>query len=182
MQFTRRRILVYHFHYNFDLWNLLGVFHLFKFMRSEFVHTRAKCEIRMIIQVTNHDNLVFWPVCTQISITKVNFNCAIGDFRNVLVFKFHAYSVNKRLFLTAKLARGLPNVATTNVCKVDISNRKHIERSRWMKWLITGLRQKKYPLIWIHYESPLFKWWSGGFPEMHFSDYAAKSLYECLDF
>ena len=24
-----------------------------------------------------------------------------------------------------------------------------------MKWLITGLRQKKYPFIWIHYESPL---------------------------
>ena len=34
----------------------------------------------------------------------------IGDFRNV--FKFHAYSVNKRLFLTtAKLVRGLSDVA-----------------------------------------------------------------------
>ena len=78
----------------------------------------------------------------------------IGDFRNV--FKFHAYSLNKRLFLTtAKLVRGLSDVATTNVCKVDTSNRNHIERSRWMKWLITGLRQKKYPLIWIHYGSPL---------------------------
>ena len=78
----------------------------------------------------------------------------IGDFRNV--FKFHAYFVNKRLFLTtAKLVRGFSDVATTNVCKVDTSNRTHIERSRWMKWLITGLRQKKYPLIWIHYESPL---------------------------
>ena len=64
----------------------------------------------------------------------------IGDFRNV--FKFHAYSVNKRLFLTTtKLVRGLSDVATTNVCKVDTSNRNHIERSRWMKWLITGLRQ-----------------------------------------
>ena len=53
----------------------------------------------------------------------------IGDFRNV--FKFHAYSVNKRLFLmTAKLVRGLSDVATTNVCKVDTSNRNHIERSR----------------------------------------------------
>ena len=80
---------------------------------------------------------------------------SIGDFRNV--FKLHAYSVNKRLFsTTAKLVRGLSDVATTNVCKVDTSNRNHIERSRWMKWLITGLRQKKYPLIWIHYESPLF--------------------------
>ena len=59
----------------------------------------------------------------------------IGDFRNV--FKFHAYSVNK----------SLSDVATTNVCKVDTSNRTHIERSRWMKWLITGLRQKKYPLV-----------------------------------
>ena len=57
---------------------------------------------------------------------------------------------------TAKLVRGLSDVATTNVCKVDTSNRNHIERSRWMKWLITGLRQKKCPLIWIHYESPLF--------------------------
>ena len=72
----------------------------------------------------------------------------IEDFCNV--FKFHAYSVNKRLFLTtAKLVRGLSDVATTNVCKVDTSNSNHIERSRWMKWLIAGLRQKKYPLIWI---------------------------------
>ena len=77
----------------------------------------------------------------------------IGDFRNV--FKFHAYSVNKRFLTTAKLVRGLSDVATTNVCKVDTSNRNHIERSRWMKWLITGLRQKKYPLVWIHYESGL---------------------------
>ena len=78
----------------------------------------------------------------------------IGDFRNV--FKFHAYSVNKRLFLTtAKLVRGLSDVATTNVCKVDTSNRNHIERSRWMKWLITWFRQKNYALIWIHYESGL---------------------------
>ena len=38
---------------------------------------------------------------------------------------------------------------------MDTSNRNHIERSRWMEWLITGLRQKKYPLIWIHYENPL---------------------------
>ena len=78
----------------------------------------------------------------------------IGDFRNV--FKFHAYSVNKRLFLTtAKLVQGLSDIATTNVCKVDTSNRNHIERSRWMKWLSTGPRQKKYPFIWIHYESGL---------------------------
>ena len=43
---------------------------------------------------------------------------SIGDFRNV--FKFHAYSVNKRLFLTtAKLVRRLSDVATTNVRKVD---------------------------------------------------------------
>ena len=74
----------------------------------------------------------------------------IGDFRNV--FKFHAYSVNKRL---SWRPQSLSDVATTNVCKVDTSIRNHIERSRWMKWLITGLRQKKYPLIWIHYESPL---------------------------
>ena len=95
----------------------------------------------------------FATLCTRLlGVTRC---IPIGDFRNV--FKFHAYSVNKRLFLTtAKLVRGLSDVATTNVCKVDTSNRNHIERSRWMKWLITGLRQKKYPLIWIHYESPLF--------------------------
>ena len=78
--------------------------------------------------------------------------------RDLILLKIHPVRgwVNKRLFLTtAKLVRGLSNVATTNVCKVDTSNRNHIERSRWMKWLITGLRQKKYPLIWIHYESRL---------------------------
>ena len=31
--------------------------------------------------------------------------------------------------MTAKLVRGLSDVATTNVCKVDTSNRNHIERS-----------------------------------------------------
>ena len=69
----------------------------------------------------------------------------------------HTLFNNNRLFLTtAKLVRGLSDIATTNVCKVDTSNRNLIERSRWMKWLITGLRQKKYPLIWMHYESGLF--------------------------
>ena len=42
----------------------------------------------------------------------------------------------------------LHDLATTNVSKVDVSNRNHIE-SRWMKWL------KQHPLIWIHYESGL---------------------------
>ena len=43
-----------------------------------------------------------------------HMQCSIGDFHNV--FKFHAYSVNKRLFLmAAKLVRGLSDVATTNV-------------------------------------------------------------------
>ena len=72
-----------------------------------------------------------------------------NGIRNVHnVFKFHAYSVNKRLFQdnkrlfwrTAKACPRFVDVATTNVCKVDTSNRNHIERSRWMKWLITGLR------------------------------------------
>ena len=101
--------------------------------------------------------LYMWIVLYLIWVQSSSFifkTFPIGDFHNV--FKFHAYSVNIRLFLTtAKLVRGLSDVATTNVCKVDTSNRNHIERSRWMKWLITGLRQKKYPLIWIHYESPL---------------------------
>ena len=38
---------------------------------------------------------------------------SLGEF--CIVFKFHAYSVKKRLFLTtAKLAGGLPHLATTN--------------------------------------------------------------------
>ena len=59
---------------------------------------------------------------------------SIGDFRNV--FKFHAYSVNKRLFLTtAKLVRGLSDVATTNVCKVDTSNIITLkEAGEWNGW------------------------------------------------
>ena len=73
---------------------------------------------------------------------------AMGEFHNV--FKFYAYSVNKRLLLTAaKLAGDLPDLATTNVCKVNSSNRNRIKRSRWMKWLITRHWQKKHPLIWI---------------------------------
>ena len=36
----------------------------------ECFHTRSKCAIRMIIQVTVILITVFWPVCTQISITK----------------------------------------------------------------------------------------------------------------
>ena len=52
----------------------------------------------------------------------------IGEFCNV--FKFDANSVNKRMLLmTAKLAGGLPDPATTNACKVNSSNRNHIERS-----------------------------------------------------
>ena len=75
----------------------------------------------------------------------------IGEFHNV--FKWYAYSVNKRFLTTAKLVRSLwhSDVATTNVCKVGTIKRNHIERSRWTKWkwLITGLRLKKYPLMWI---------------------------------
>ena len=32
--------------------------------------------------------------------------------------------------MTAKLARGLPDLATTNVCKVNSNNRNHIERKQ----------------------------------------------------
>ena len=49
-------------------------------------------------------------------IYQINHLChnRIDEFRNV--FKFHAYSVNKRVFLkTAKLAGGLPDLATTNM-------------------------------------------------------------------
>ena len=66
--------------------------------------------------------------------------CEIADFHDV--FKFYAYCVNNSLFLsltTTRLWRTLPDLATTNVCKVDTSNRNHIERSRWIKWLITRL-------------------------------------------
>ena len=55
-------------------------------------------------------------------------NSPIGDLYNVL--KYHAYSVNLDL-------------ATANVCKVDASNRNHIEHAErscsWIKWLIIGL-------------------------------------------
>ena len=79
----------------------------------------------------------------------------IGDICNV--FKFHAYSVNKKVVLDdRKACQSLPDLATTNECKVDTSNRNHIERSRWIKWLVNRLQQKKYPLIWIHYKSGLF--------------------------
>ena len=61
----------------------------------------------------------------------------IGDFRNV--FKFHAYSVKKVVLDDRKACRSLPDLATTDVCKVDTSNRSRIGRSRWMKWLITRL-------------------------------------------
>ena len=40
------------------------------------------------------------------------------------------------------------SIPTTNACKVDTSNRNHLKEAG-------GLRQKKYPLIWIHYEHPL---------------------------
>ena len=42
------------------------------------VFTRGqKCAIRMIIRVNGILLKVFWPVCTQISITRGNLNCAI---------------------------------------------------------------------------------------------------------
>ena len=45
----------------------------------------------------------------------------------------HTLFNNKRLFLTiAKLDGGLPDLATTNVCKVSTSNINHIERSRYI--------------------------------------------------
>ena len=47
----------------------------------ECFHTRAKCTIRMIIRVTVILMTVFWPMCTQISITKGNLNCAIQMMR-----------------------------------------------------------------------------------------------------
>ena len=50
----------------------------------------------------------------------------IGEFRNV----FHAYSVNKRLFLTiAKLVGGLPDLAITHVCKVNTSYTAYPKKS-----------------------------------------------------
>ena len=93
-----------------------------------------------------------------------NCDCNCWSWNSFWIGTFVMYSnfmhtlLTKGCFLTtAKLVRGLSDVATANVCKVDTSSRNHIERSRWMKWLITGLRQKKYPLIWIHYESPLLQ-------------------------
>ena len=43
-----------------------------KFVKG-FYHTRAKCEIRVIILI-----MVFWPVCTQvIRIMNANFDCKV---------------------------------------------------------------------------------------------------------
>ena len=120
-----------------EYWCPYGTLLYWDFVISVFFITRVHCI----------------SVCCFGIFISLEKDLAIGDFHNV--FKFHAYSVNKRSLTTAKLVRGLSDVATTNVCKVDTSNRNHIERSRWMKWLITGLRQKKYPFIWIHYEIPL---------------------------
>ena len=49
--------------------------------------------------------------------------CSHTYNRGVMYSNFMVYSVNKRFFLTtAKLAGGLPDLATTNGCKVDTSN------------------------------------------------------------
>ena len=69
------------------------------------------------------------------------------EWRTFVMYKFHAYSVNKKLFLTTANVRGLSDVATTNACKLDTSNRNHIERSKWMKWLITGLIGGRFEYI-----------------------------------
>ena len=47
--------------------------------------------------------------------------------------------LTKRCSWWLQTCRSLPDLATANVCKVDTSNINHIERSRWMKWLITRL-------------------------------------------
>ena len=44
---------------------------------NECFNMRAKCIIIMIIRVTVILMMVYWPVCTQISITKSNLNCSI---------------------------------------------------------------------------------------------------------
>ena len=85
------------------------------------------------------------------------FLCRIEGFCHV--FKFHAHYVNKWLLLTTvKLAGGLPDLATTDVCNVSSTLRNYIWRSRWMKSLVTRYKHKKYPLIWylhVHYETRL---------------------------
>ena len=91
-----------------------------------------KCSI--ILQYSFHE------MCFQFALEDVNRLSWIGEFRNI--FKFYAYIVLDN----RKACRSLPNLATTNVCKVNTSNRSHIERSRWME---------KHPLIWIHYDTGL---------------------------
>ena len=84
-----------------------------------------------ILLFTEHFGKIHPSIIKEIfnwSIRRISID-RIGQFCNV--FKFYAYSVYKRLFLTtAKLARGLPDLATTNVCKVNTSNRNPIERNR----------------------------------------------------
>ena len=68
-----------------------------------------------------------WHKNTRFITPRPNRVVLIGEFCNV--FKFHAYSVNKSLLLTTtKTTRGLPNLARTNVYKVNSSNKNHIEK------------------------------------------------------
>ena len=63
-----------------------------------------------------------------------------GTFVMYSNFMPHTPLLTKGCYWRAQ-SRGFFDVATTNVCKVDTSNRNH----RWMKLLITGLRLKKHP-------------------------------------
>ena len=103
---------------------------LYKFLRiikerhcHEFSHPHSTTSIAHWV----------WPLPHEWEVTDSNLGCVIpiGEFHNV--FKFHVYSVNNRFFLmTVQLARGLPDLATTNVCTVNTSNRHNVEISRWM--------------------------------------------------
>ena len=61
-------------------------------------------------------------VCT------LGFFGEIADFRDV--FKFHAYCEFVLVLDDRNACWNLPDLTTSNVCKVDTSNRNHIERSR----------------------------------------------------
>ena len=71
---------------------------------------------------------------------------SIGDFRNV--FKFHAYSVNKRLFLTSKLVR-ICSMYAKWIPPIEITLK---EAGEWNGWSL-GLGRR---INLNTYESPLF--------------------------
>ena len=86
----------------------------------------------------------------------------IWEFRNV--FKFYAYFVNKIFITAAKLARGLPHLATTHVCKVNTSNRNQLWISISPFWFLTDDMLMVHGVAnccWMRFHPPVFyRFWT----------------------